>query len=342
MAAIAYLPGVVSPTIAGRWAILAVGAALCLTTIQKLTLDCAHAFALAILLWACASVFWSASPLDTIGECWHWLILFAVFLAASQYNKPDNVLFALCLGLCVSLPFVLFQLQGVSPVLATDTPAGLFLSRNALGELSAVALVWALARGRIELAVPMLGLALLSGSRGAVLAAGIGGAYLIWPLFGWKGRTLGLLGAFIGLGALIWLRPESALMRLDIWALTLRNLTFLGRGLESFAVLAPQYEFVHNDPLQLVFELGIGSALALPIIFRATRYRSPEAAALLALAGASLVSFPLHHPLGAALMASLSGLAVGACYRAERAEHISRAVRAARFEYEGAGSPAGV
>jgi hypothetical protein len=131
----------------------------------------------------------------------------------------------------------------------------------------------------------------------------------------------------LGLAALTG-SHESSMERLDIWAATVINLTFFGHGLNTFAAMAPQYGFSHNDFLQLAFEAGIGSLLAIPLCVYSVRRAGqwlPEACALIALVGASLVSFPLHHPMGAALMALLAGYCSGARGRDERSQSILRA-----------------
>ncbi len=305
---------------------LAIGASICLTLINKLELTRFHIWAVLLLLWAVASIFWSASVLDTIGELWHWLVLFILFVVALQCQNSILVLWAFCLGLCVNVPFVLFQLRGSSPVVATDIPGGLFLSRNTLGELAACALVWATVRCQWLLVPALLFLVLASGSRGAILSCIVGGSFWVWDRVNRRQLILGLITAVLVLLGLITLNPESSAIRLDIWQLTILNLTILGHGLETFGALAPQYEFVHNDFLQLVFELGIGSILLVPLLVQLVKHENPEAIALIALAGASLVSFPLHHPMGAALMAVLAGLSFGTSVRTERSERISRAV----------------
>jgi hypothetical protein len=335
-ATIAYLPGAASATVVGRWAVLAVGSTVCLAFIRRPLVGWAHAWALALLLWAAVSVFWSVSPFDTIGESLHWLWLFVLFIVASQFRNAVAMVHALGFGLVASVPILLLQLMGFTPVVAADPLAGLFISRNTLGEISAVCLVWALAR-QVWVHVPATAfLVIASGSRGAWLAVVVG---VLWFVERWWQR-LAIVAAMVVV-IVVWsfVRDSndplaSAVARLDAWRLVLANLTLLGRGLETFASLAPQYEFVHNDTLQLVFELGIGSCLIVPIGFYAIRGREPETAALIALAGASLVSFPLHQPMGAALMATLSGFVVGAGYRAERAERISGLVAACRVDYE--------
>lgn len=122
--------------------------------------------------------------------------------------------------------------------------------------------------------------------------------------------------------------------RAHIWSLALTHLKFFGWGLNTFGTVTV-YEYVHNDLLQLVFELGVGALLVVPIGVIALRgSRSAEGAAFAAILGASLVSFPSHHPMGAALVAVLTGLVCGASNRRYRAEHILRSVYVPRAIYE--------
>lgn len=341
-AMIAYLPGVVSSTVAGRWAVLSIGAGALLVSMRgKPLLGPAHGWAALLFVWAGLSLLWSASPYDTAGELYHWLVLGLVFLAASQYKeKPETLLSALVLGLCVSVPFALLQFQNVlslglampSPVIWTDGPAGLFLSRNTLGEIAACLLVWAAARKSWLLVPAPLLLVVLSGSRGAWLALGCGLAYGLWRLgYNWIVLLASIPVFAIGLAVLAGTH-ESVMIRFDIWLTTLVNLTPFGHGLNTFAAMAPQYGFSHNDFFQLAFELGVGSLLAIPLFVYAVRTTRigrgpafPEACAFVALAGASLVSFPLHHPVGAMLMALLSGYCCGTRDRSERSQSVLRA-----------------
>jgi hypothetical protein len=347
LATIAYLPDTASPTVVGRWAVIAIGASACLFMVRRPMLGWGHLWALLLFMYGVASVTWSASPWDTMGELLHWLWLFALFVVASNYNKPENVLIAICLGLAVNVFFVMFELQGNELVVSIAHPAGLFLNRNALGEISATCLVWAIAYalsrgGELWALVPVpLLLTLASGSRGALLAAGVG---FIWLLRGWWSRFAVLLATTACI--VIWTVVKnpalaSITIRFDIWQVMLTNLTWLGHGLETFSVLSSQ-EFGHNDPLQFVFELGIGACFAGAILAQSVRCHTPETAALVALTAASFVSYPSQHPMGAALMAILSGFAVGAGCRAERAERISGSVAAIRAEYEKSSSPTGL
>lgn len=349
LAAVAYLPGVGGSTVAGRWAVLALGAVVMLLRVpERPLLGPAHAWGGALVLWAALSALWSVSPLDTTGELWHWLVLSVLFLTASQHREPELVLVALILGLIASAGAAMLQMLGLHPVLFVPNaePAGLFLNRNVLGEVAACALVWTTAltltsNPRAWALIPIsLLLVLVSGSRGALLACLCGALYWLWS----GGRRLWIapvvVSFLIGASLITYFKDpdlDSVMARLDIWSLALGNLTLLGRGLETFGTLAPRYEFVHNDYIQLAFELGLGALLAVGLLhssLRAGRYSGAEGAALASLLGASLVSYPLHHPMGAALVAVLAGLSCGAADRAHRAERLLGVCGAARAEYE--------
>lgn len=338
LAMVAYLPSVLSATIVGRWVVLSLGMGALLLTLPRPLLGPGHRAAAMLFLWASLSLIWSVSPFDTLGELLHWLVLGVLFLTASQYRNPEMILVAVVLGLCVSLSFALIQMQGAIPVLVTDVPGGLFLSRNALGEIAAVALVWALLRRAWAFVLPPFILVVLSSSRGALLACLVGGLYWMWGTQRNRWAVIPVILSFVVGGLFVtWYRDsslEAIYLRLDMWNLTLSNLTFLGYGLNTFAALAPQYEFSHNDTLQLAFELGIGALFGLPVLAYAIRRQLPEAGALLSLTAASMVSFPLHHPMGAALMAILSGYCCGVNDRARRGECISRVGASARVQYE--------
>lgn len=349
IAAVAYLPGVGGSTVAGRWAVLSIGAvAMLLRAPDRPLLGPAHAWGGALVLWAALSALWSVSPLDTASELWHWLVLSVLFMASSQYRDPELILSGVVIALSASLLVAMAQMLGQHPVMFVPNaePSGLFLNRNVMGEVAACALVWAAAvtvtsepRAWALIPVPLL-LVLITGSRGALLACMFGGLYLLWS----SGRRLWIAPIVLSflVGALLitcFKDPDlqSVLARLDIWSLALGNLTLLGRGLETFGTLAPRYEFVHNDFIQLVFELGPGALLAAGLFrcaLRAGHYSRAEGAALASLLGASLVSYPLHHPMGAALVAVLAGLSCGAADRARRTERLLGVCGAARAEYE--------
>lgn len=315
-ASAAYAPAVVSSTTVGRWLVLSIGAVLMLALVRRMRFNFGHVCMLGLLVYATASASWSISSYDTFGAALQLLVLAGLFTAVSLLRSDLRAAAtALGIGLSLSVPFAVAQLIGMpSPVNIADVPGGLFLSRNTLGEVSAVALVLALGtRAWWGAPGPAL-LVAMSGSRGALLALMVAGVYCAWKL--WPKAyaailTVGLVYLGIGVTMIRW---ESVAERTDIWEFAFINLTWLGHGYGTFAYAAPMYVFAHCDPLQLAFELGIGSIFAAGIIWYALHWNGelPAKAALLAALGASLVSFPLEHPMGAALVAILSGHLCGA------------------------------
>lgn len=340
VAAVAYLPGMVSVTTTGRWAALAVGSAISVWQIRRPLIGTGHSLVIGLLAWSTLTLLWSASPIDTVGEMIHLGIMGLLFLVASQYHGDHEILLgALVMGLMPSLAVAFMQMQGDSGVVeSTSSPSGLFLSRDTMGEIAACALVWTLARRAWPLVPAPLMLVLMSGSRGAWLACACGAAHWLWRtrlLRPWRlaGACALGLAAFVALG--LYVRPTSGAERIDIWLLTLRNLTILGHGLGTFGTLAPLAEFVHDDPLQLVFEIGPGALCAGALLLLGLGRRcGPEGSALASILGASLVSFPTHHPMGASLVAVLAGLCHGARDRSIRAEHLLGVAGSVRFAYD--------
>ena len=151
----------------------------------------------------------------------------------------------------------------------------------------------------------------LAHSRGAVAAIAFG------LLATWFRRPLWLLVLTLALGVALSLHPSSSdTQRLAIWYAAATHLTFWGNGFGSFWYLWianpawwPQY--VHNDYLQTVFELGVWSVIPFGVIgwavFRTHAIDWPILVTFLFIA---CFSMPLHMPLiaafgGAALLSTL-------------------------------------
>lgn len=180
------------------------------------------------------------------------------------------------------------------------------LNPNALGAALALAFAAALAYEWYGGAAIMFAGAVLTQSRTAILAIGV-----VAFVACWKVSKLIAVCAALATVALIWAysggRSESLLARFGIWQDTLNHLTFWGHGWGSFAqtyaewpvktnmtfALAPA---VYNDYLQLVFELGIVSALAWVLVMFSLEGEG-RSLPLLALATLSLSFFPLYIPI---------------------------------------------
>lgn len=181
-------------------------------------------------------------------------------------------------------------------------PAGLFYNSMAQGEILALALlsflVWG-ERGYIPLLVPGL---ILSDSRGAWAALVIG------LLAHYTRRPLVVLIVILAGANYFLLNPNHGdLQRLIIWQAAWANLTFWGNGIGSFWNLyignpAWQPQYVHNDYLQTVFELGIYSVPIFCLLaYAATKYRARAWPIFISFLCMAAFSMPLHLPFVAAM-----------------------------------------
>ena len=155
--------------------------------------------------------------------------------------------------------FVTFAVLLAAFFLWAATLSSLTFNPMILGE-AAVLLAVALAVERLWFVLPlMIPNIAFSHSRGVWLSAalGIAAIYVRKPLL--------YLTAVLALGLFFVLWPfPSDNERLRIWSVAIAYLTPFGNGLGSFNELYLNYqgqllhpEHVHNDYLQLVFELGI-------------------------------------------------------------------------------------
>jgi len=331
----AYLPGVVTATQAGRWAVLTAALFLLLRRGHD-AIGPAHVMLLALLAWCALGLVWTITPWDTAGE-WRELALFAgVFFLATRERDLVPFWKALALGIAASLPFAAAQALGYQPVenIAVGLrPVGLFLSGNVVNEVCAVALVGCVLNRLWLYAVAPVSLLAANPSREGAFALLAGGGVWLWLLAGRNDRIL--LAALGGLAATCAVASGTLLDgysvlhlgdRLEIWAVAVQNTTLLGRGLGSFSALFDGwtaiaghplngYEFAHDEPAQYLFELGIGAPLLLGVVAYAFYWRNvdyvPEVAAFAAWFACALVWFPLHEPvagfIGAALVGHLCG-----------------------------------
>ena len=97
-----------------------IGSALLLFLVRRPLLGAGYLWGAVLIAWAVVGLLWSASPYDTAGESCDRLAMAGISLAASQCRDPETVLAGLVCGLCISAPFALMQIQGATPVLATD------------------------------------------------------------------------------------------------------------------------------------------------------------------------------------------------------------------------------
>jgi hypothetical protein len=168
-------------------------------------------------------------------------------------------------GLWVSSAIAILQALGHTPVLTFGGhPSGLFFNSTLLGA-SACLVIVALVSQRQWLYIP--------GVLPALYLAHSRGAYLVLAmtlLTRWVRVRYILAAMAVAACVLVFtldgLETDSDLTRLTVWGAALRELTLLGHGIGSFVtfivatpsrILYP--ERVHNDYIQLWFELGLGA-----------------------------------------------------------------------------------
>lgn len=136
-----------------------------------------------------------------------------------------------------------------------------------------------------------------------------------------------------------WKGVESFGQREVIWKHALEGMTLWGNGLNAYRVNFPYYEYVHCDPIEFVYELGIGAFPLAWLVWRGLRGDGPMEAklAFAALLLESIFSFPLELPTTGVLAASLLG---DLCHRrsavpvAEPAKRVSTVRRPVRVTHD--------
>lgn len=370
--AVAYVPGVLSVGIVGRWALITVvGLPALLIAVEHFNWSLFETrVGVFLLAWVGLSLTWSVSPWDTLGSGLHWLALAGLFVLAASSRDLTSVWVAFALGVSVSLPFVILQSLGYEPVwsyvhMGFSGIGGLFLGSNTLAEASTLALILVLAQGRWVWGVAPALCAVMSGRK--EVAFMLAAAGILWLVLehkplrkiqdnsaaAWLGIltfvgvmiTSGLITTVAVLVALklgvasdttpaaeVWL--SSSVQRIDIWADTLSKLSLFGTGLGTYGLVFPLYSFAHDDALQLEFELGIGSLPFFWVIGNAFRAEvTRERVALAALCASALVWAPLQDPTTAAIAVVLTGYCCGVCIRARVVELDRGAEDLHHFEY---------
>ena len=308
--AVCFVPGYTGASIPTQWAVLSCVMPLALW--RKGELTPLHWAGIAFLVYACLSLVWARDIFLGVWGVWTWtMIALAVWWGSTSSLRP--IICGLAIGMGVSSALAVLQWLGYSPVATANPlrPAGLYYNPMAHGEILALMIV-ALAAYRLWWYIPALlpGL-LLSGSRGAFAALGLG-LICVWL----RRSPVILFAVAAGLFILAFTYSPTDLMRLQIWKVTWLNLSLLGHGAGSFEglifmssptnLLHPEY--AHNDFLQLAFEFGLGAAIPVGILLLALRQvSSPEWPILATVLFMATFSFPLYMPVTAFIAALCTG-----------------------------------
>jgi hypothetical protein len=244
-------------------------------------------------------------PARALTGAW-FILLLAVAFALGAATSIRPLFRGLAVGLSLSSLVAVGQWFGWGP-LVYNLPAGL-LYNSAIQAVAIALVIVSLDRADWRYIPAMIPGLLLAQSRGGylVLAVGLAGQ------LGWLAAVLVLLAAA---AASVTVMGSSDLDRIMIWSVAWHDLQWSGHGPGSFANVLFQASdglhypgHVHNDYLQLVYELGIWAAPAY-LIYAAVlvRTESPYWPAFAGFAAAGVFFFPLYTPVTAIMGVVLAG-----------------------------------
>lgn len=313
--ALASVPGWTSISLPAGWAALSI--LLPATLWRPARLTGLHLLFLAILTWATIGLLWASSALDGLYRLWELGLLFLAFRLGSSLTDISSLIRGLAYGCLVSTAFAIAQWLGYQPLMAfsTDTHAGLFFNPSIAGQTIALVAIACLAFDRWTFAISLLPGVALSGSRGGLLVLALGFAFNLC-----RSRLLLAVTILAGLTCVLLSGFSHDLERSLIWRGAFHYLSPFGNGPGSFISLYVASgdrlihpTDVHNDLLQIVFELGIPGALGFIGLFACVLRRTdrPEWPLLAAFTLLSFFAFPLFVPISGFLLALCAGRVAG-------------------------------
>lgn len=324
---LAYLPGVMPAPVLGRQIIVAVGVGLLCRWRAPWWL---MVWLGLVLAWGAVSLWWSPDLLTGQGELIWWTVLGGVLVTASSWDRDDldSLLAGLSWGLVLPLPLLGWQLSGSLVLPQISVPAGLWQSREVMGELAGLLAAWAFASRR-WLALALALVIALAQSRIGLAAAAIGP---LWEMRLWMKLVVGglLLAGVWALSGAEKLATGS--LRLADWRTGWELLLGAwpwGTGLGFVRGASPLGQWIHSDGLQIGLELGaagLGLALAL-VLGLALVLESSLVPLAAALALEASVSSVLRLPASGLVAAATVGCLVGRCQLVWRGAARGRAPR---------------
>lgn len=314
--AAAFVPGFVDAAMGPKWAMLAIGVPIALVLLEHEDLPL---WSFAWLAAAAVPTWWAVDRLHALDELAHLVILAGAFYLGACARDLRAIWLGLSAGVALSSVIAVAQLLGFDYLAQVAPPAGLFVNRNYFGEAAMVALI----TGPLALSGFALAAIVMTTSKAATgallvsyadwLRGGRGYRRLAWIIYGALALTAIVLYA---------LGSEHVTIRLGIWQTAWKYTELWGRGLGAFVVDFPAAApGVHNEPLQLAYELGVFALPALAVFIYAMGAPDAFPAArgvLVAIGALSLVSQPLHMPLTAFAAALCAGRLCAHRYRLRR------------------------
>ena len=336
-----YIPNLTGSGVLTGWPFLAAFLAVFLPWRKVAMSASLNLLGLGFLAWAGLSLAWTENVYDGIGALAIWIILGMAFYYAVGIEDARPVYLGFAVGVSGCVAVAALQAAGFDPIGANEdfrsNVSGLYVNSTIFGAVVALALASALFGGMWWFVpVGMLGL-YLSGARGPAIA------FLLIALIGvWKwsrGFALILLVPAAIFGAGVFLQKNdlthTSTQRIAYWVDTAEALTWRGHGIGSFFQLYPDLakrtdvsksrpEHPYSDPLEIVFEFGVGSLLLWTLLILLLEVPFADRYILGTFLLISLSYFPLAFPPCAFLAAFAAGRLARGWVMVCRGEPLSR------------------
>ncbi len=310
-----YIPGVLGASVPTGWFLLFIVMPLIAWSIK---FEFSYGFLL--ICYATLSLLWTENFNIGFFLLLQMIALGLVYCLGKSIKDPKPVFIGLALGLGISGVIAILQKYfEFKFVFVNGIVAGLFVNPNVFSETSVVILLCLLVSKLywwIPVTLPGI---LIVHSRTGLLALGVG-------LFTWlfnKNRyfaLLSLLGVALLSTIFYWnsFSISSIIERFDLWKDTIKGFSVRGNGIGSFEILFPNYavnidtsvarpRYAHNDLLQLIFDLGVGSVFILPLLW--IKIKNEYSPILYGIGIVASLSFAFHMPALAFIGCLVAGFA---------------------------------
>ena len=318
---VAYWPGIISASIAPRWAVLMVGLPILLIVYWRLHLAFLASWAV-MGAYMVLTTLWAPNVPVAVGDLVHWAILLMAVLLGSILKDEhfDQILYGLSVGLALSVLMCIVQLAD-QPFhnwiyfndWSANAPGGLFTNRNVVAETAAPVFMWAMLRKKWWATIFPVLLLIITHTRAAPVAiVAVATLYVVglrWLIWMW----ISLVVVDVVVIAHQFILTDSVYERLEIWATVAPKLNLFGHGAGSFAFDYPYFQAAHNDILQFGYQYGI-AAVAVAVVWLAwlcLNVKDWARYVVLVIFVESLVSFPLEMPTTGFIAAVLAGRLFG-------------------------------
>lgn len=320
--AVLLIPGIPGAAVAPRWALLAVVVPFIWYFISRPQITLGHVLGFIFLAWCALTLSWTFDTWEGVYQFGQFAVLGMIFCIGATQGDLRKVYIAAGLGAAVNSAAVVAQVWGWDGLPQTVRPAGLFFNKNFVAEFCAMALVGCIGLGPFTkwrwLALGAVPALWFCHSRGAEFALGMAAILLIYQYY--KPAAIVSMGAVLAAGIYLWDANYSATMRVQLWQDAWDGMTFFGRGIGSFFLTYPEHATridplalrpsqLHNDLLQLWFEVGPGMLAIIGLLVFALRARPirTEHYVLVVFLVMGCVGFPLYTPATAAFAALVLG-----------------------------------